>query len=857
MQKKIIIWSVVAIIIGLGFLGFGDGHLIIGDIALASWNVAPNATDNQSLIDLAAILDTVLNFLYIIIRPLLAITGLALDNSLVYWEVFNLTPMLRRFWSVMMNIAFILLALGILRDILQMLWNGKLYAELPKKLLNRFLAGIFIPMSRFILSALIDLSTILIYQVGSIPLTIMGDVNDIDMRVLNNSSTINLVDRQNQTNQDAWGFRFTSLYSCGDEAYVPCAFVKNKMSQVEHERLLTGKRLEFEGNEIALQRLEQWKWYCALSPTVLMRFQDWLDLSNATEVAQSIKDGTWHMEAKACSKISDLINQSKSMVWPLYTIYGSLLNFTSLNVTTSGKSVEAEVILFLIKWIVWLLLVIPLIALAFTALARIGILWIVIAFSPFIVLYKFLGQNTKFIKDIGDNLWFKFGKAINYKPDLGGIISLIFQPVLVIFALGISIIFLTATNQMLGPTADKHSITEALWIIIDNNTDPDYQTYSIQTNWEHTTDIKIRKFEWEYATSIFFDLFTRIIANILWILIMRKLMFAALKTSSMTQEIVDKTQEVWENFIKTRPIFGGYTYKTLSEQTPKFVDDVIKYYTQDTTEQAGKDLFGRMKAKLPWSVESAKHNGAFVPDSGKTVDELSYDDAAGKLAEGITSTNKDNFHYLNPSDTPLLKEYANKLNISSNNIEWMVSDTNFWNRMLQNEKWVSMIKTKLNATIWEDAAQAKEAATTLAGPSKYQELQDNLKKRYSSPDRSFTKITDIANKTNTFYKINVSNGVGNITRFQTVLDDNGNFKAPGDIKLPINIDKNRADRIAEANNFTKGNEDLHKKIVSEFGIPTTNTNDPNKAYSDGKSFIIWTAPVPPNTPAQNQTPSVQ
>jgi len=66
---------------------------------------------------MAAILDVIINVLYIIIRPLLAITGLALDNSLVYGEVFNMTDMLYKFWRMMMNISFIVLALLILWDI--------------------------------------------------------------------------------------------------------------------------------------------------------------------------------------------------------------------------------------------------------------------------------------------------------------------------------------------------------------------------------------------------------------------------------------------------------------------------------------------------------------------------------------------------------------------------------------------------------------------------------------------------------------------------------------------------------------------------------------------------------------------
>ncbi len=84
-------------------------------------NATPDASTNKSLLDLSALLDIVLNTMYIIIWPLLAITGMALDNSLVYGEAFGLTSTLRKFWTIMMQISFVILTAMILWDIVQML----------------------------------------------------------------------------------------------------------------------------------------------------------------------------------------------------------------------------------------------------------------------------------------------------------------------------------------------------------------------------------------------------------------------------------------------------------------------------------------------------------------------------------------------------------------------------------------------------------------------------------------------------------------------------------------------------------------------------------------------------------------
>lgn len=143
---------------------------------------------------------------------------------------------------------------------------------------------------------------------------------------------------------------------------------------------------------------------------------------------------------------------------------------------------------------------------------------------------------------------------MEYKPDLSGIIQLIFQPVIVVLALGLSLIFLSATNKILGPAAEKDGLLQAIGIEVDN-TDDEYQTFKVYNNGGHTTDIAIQKFDGEYATSIFFDYFTRIIANIFGILIMRNMMFMALKSASLTKGIANKIQTIGEDYISTRPIF--------------------------------------------------------------------------------------------------------------------------------------------------------------------------------------------------------------------------------------------------------------------------------------------------------------
>lgn len=66
---------------------------------------------------------------------------------------------------------------------------------------------------------------------------------------------------------------------------------------------------------------------------------------------------------------------------------------------------------------------------------------------------------------------------------------------------------------MLKYDSDKAGLLQAIGINIDS--DDEYQIFStVDENGAKITDIKMKKFSAEYSTSIFFDYFSWIIANI-------------------------------------------------------------------------------------------------------------------------------------------------------------------------------------------------------------------------------------------------------------------------------------------------------------------------------------------------------
>jgi hypothetical protein len=118
------------------------------------------------------ILDLLVNFLsrgWIILANL---AGRLMSNDLVYGSVFGLDNVLWRIWNLMRTFANFTIGFGFLWLVLQEVFqfgNGDPQKLLSSKIGNFLLAGVGINVSRFVIGALLDISTILISTIGSFP----------------------------------------------------------------------------------------------------------------------------------------------------------------------------------------------------------------------------------------------------------------------------------------------------------------------------------------------------------------------------------------------------------------------------------------------------------------------------------------------------------------------------------------------------------------------------------------------------------------------------------------------------------------------------------------------------------------
>ncbi len=283
-----------------------------------------------------------------------------------------------------------------------------------------------------------------------------------------------------------------------------------------------------------------------------------------------------------------LLEDSKSYVWPFFTLYTSILNMWSINVASSNGDAVHYSIDFLIKAIVGLWLILPLFVLAIWMLVRIGVLWLVIAFSPFLIIKRVFWR-----KILGN-------REEDSSPD--SIISLIFLPVYAAFAISIALIFLstiqTATNTTLLGNIDSE------------NGSPIEQTLGIKkTTWGPRENCYIEKTikseicmetnDSRTGLDIYFDFLSRIVVNLFAMWLMRTVVFAVLKSSKVTAWLADSISSLGKWIIEKSPIIPVGWWLSLSwlQELPSRAQNTITEKLNTTDRKATDDFLKNLWLK--------------------------------------------------------------------------------------------------------------------------------------------------------------------------------------------------------------------------------------------------------------------
>ena len=362
------------------------------------------------------------------------------------------------------------------------------------------------------------------------------------------------------------------------------------------------------------------------------------------------------------STLWTLIDKSKWFVWPLVTIYSSMLNFAQISDTSIQRWTSATIIELFIKSWVAIGMFFPLIALALVLITRIWLLWMIIATAPFIILLNVFKDQIK-------------AEWILKSVSFDNILKIVFAPVVTVFALSISLIFMSALIWWLNnnsnnnsSVANNQSITKSFGF--------DCTTWTTQTCSTMNGNISI---DWltNSSRSWTLDLFSRLIVNLLAIWLMRFVLFTSFKFS---WELWKKIWEwVWKfgmNAMKTVPIVPMWSAPsvwlgTLFDVGKKVPDRTIQTVTNRQQTEITKKLNQVIWEWNTWTgtgTPAPWTNTALTPDQGKIaagefVNSANVNDITKKINDKTTKQEEkiNNITLTNTANLESLSKWINDL----------------------------------------------------------------------------------------------------------------------------------------------------------------------------------------------------
>ena len=233
--------------------------------------------------------------------------------------------------------------------------------------------------------------------------------------------------------------------------------------------------------------------------------------------------------------LANLINKVWSMTWPFTALYSSFSVYSNLD--TSGRWLWQKFVITLVNIFFSLLLVLPLFALVIVLFARVWLLWIAIALSPFLVLVNVFG-----------NL-FSLPDSIKKYLDFDQLVKLLLAPVYISFAVWVSLIFMTVLKN-------------SVWVW--TGAEDAYLTETQTTEfYENLAKISGAEFSWSDMDLLWFIKvkLDSTMLNVSWLLTMFFwlwitwfLLFWAIKQTAVWKDVWWTLQGLWETFLSTTPI---------------------------------------------------------------------------------------------------------------------------------------------------------------------------------------------------------------------------------------------------------------------------------------------------------------
>lgn len=594
----------------------------------------------------ANFLDSVLSFIYLIMWPLLFVAGLAMDNTLVYGEWLGLTGLLYQFWSIMRTIANVSIVFVIIYTIGRSVLNpDQMAKDLFKTLWAILIWGVLINASWFFTGALIDVSTIATYAVGTIPLKLntngdqaycnekgkKGNISKMDdlkrlgncRPLLSTHSTQNFSDVFNadKAKRKAY-YSYRAKDAQEDFYFLSCPFKNKEITDTERDTFVTsyikwvqtfedGSTQTFNPDKKVAEGLAKgkpWYQYCVIGANQLLRLDGNLPITqNTPKYEDSIVGWMKALHNRDGIRIRNLVDSHRGMIGVMYSMYGNILWYSNLKTDIQTNDTESQIIQFLIKWFFWLAMIFPLIALCIILVMRVAFLWIVIGFAPILVIVRVL--QAAWVKAL-DSLIEPFKEKFSF----GTIIGLLFQPVIIVFVISMGTMFLD--SLMITMTADKW-FGDALQC---NQEEWSKQCCKIVD----FVDICFEDFNAQAGTDQFFNYFTYAILNVIGVMLLWFMVFAIFKSNKITKAVWDTLENAGKSYMWWAKIIPRAWWMAS-------IDGV-------------KDSMGKTRTKLTDSSDDATGATIVQPSIDKAIDNFT-----GKTSSARSAISKASEEVVKPN----------------------------------------------------------------------------------------------------------------------------------------------------------------------------------------------------------------
>lgn len=654
---------------------------------------SPNVTYASSLFssfedqlftqNISGLIKMISHVVYVFIRPCLVIAGTALDNSLVFGKFLHLDAALWNIWNIMKNFANFTLWFLFIFTIVVNLFKWALAKADPMKnakdtVTATLVAWVLIQMSWFLVSVLLDLSTILIVSIWGLPLSMIQSYNKDVAEVPVMKMNVEITNDESYYYYSYWWHNFAPCLLINKEWDVDENIIVPNLDW-EHiawrERLYLSDWVRFESgyctlnwylyhyeestwwffaNEGTWHYQETWNTLEEINTNYYNNLKQYLGyVAENTGLVENEKNSCFLINAygvdydgecnQVCSwywdvpysddiftnttdkfTLQELMEKSKWWVWPFVTMYSSILNYQELVMNPGSGSIMWTLFGFIINTFFALVLFIPILILAVLLIIRIWYLWVVVAISPILVLvhtFAKLGGEWPLKKVAGNDLFKKFG--------VKEIMTQIFSPVIVVFAVSLCIIFLS-TIYKTKPEKDQASSTlSAFWIecveVKDDDAEGDWNSNSCE-NADNTKQnkkcdysilwlvtIRLNAQNYNHGKDMFVWVLLELLATwIVWFF----MKFAIWMMWEKWKKLMDSAQ-TFITSIPVVPLPGGHGYVWLNKIWEIWPTKLLNNVSSEMSNESDRIL----KERFPWAygIDKKDSNSESEPVSSEAV----------------------------------------------------------------------------------------------------------------------------------------------------------------------------------------------------------------------------------------------